>query len=149
MNLKYMDMALKEAVKGYENGEIPVGAVIVKDGKVISKAHNLKEKNKCAVEHAEILAIKKASKKLKNWRLENCDMYVTLEPCPMCASAIKQSRISNVYSALSNSDEKNLSIISEIFWSDKINGNVQFYNDLYVEKSKEMLQKFFVERRKK
>lgn len=149
MNLKYMNIALNEALKGYKNGEIPVGAVIVKNDKVISKAHNLKEKNKCAIEHAEIIAIRKASSKLKNWRLENCDMYVTLEPCPMCASAIKQSRISNVYSALSNSDEKNLSIISEIFCSDKINGKVEFYNNLYAENSKEMLQKFFVERRKK
>jgi tRNA(adenine34) deaminase len=96
MDLKYMDVAFKEAEKAFKRGEVPVGAVIVKDDKILAKTHNIKEKTHCCVNHAEILAIIKASKKINNWRLENCDLYVTLEPCPMCAGAIFQSRIKRV-----------------------------------------------------
>jgi len=92
-----MKLALKEAKKAYDKREIPVGAVIVKDGKVISKAYNLKEIKNDTTNHAEILAIKKASKKLNSWRLIDCEMYVTLEPCSMCAGALIQSRIKKVY----------------------------------------------------
>lgn len=92
-----MKLALKEAKKAYEKGEVPVGAVIVKDGKVIAKAYNLKEIKNDTTNHAEILAIKKASKKLNSWRLIDCEMYVTLEPCSMCAGALIQSRIKKVY----------------------------------------------------
>ena len=94
---KYMKEALKEAKKAYEKEEIPVGVVIVKDSKVIARAHNLKELNNDATAHAEMLAISKASKKLKSWRLCNCDMYVTLEPCIMCIGAIISARIKNLY----------------------------------------------------
>lgn len=92
-----MKEALKEAQKAYDKEEIPVGAVIVKDDKIIAKAHNLKELKKTAIAHAEILAIQKANKKLQNWRLLNCDLYVTLEPCMMCLGAIISSRIKNIY----------------------------------------------------
>lgn len=94
---KFMNEALKEAKKAYLKGEIPVGAVIVKEGKIISKAHNLKEKKQTAIAHAEILAIKKACKKLMEWRLTNCEMYVTLEPCTMCMGAIILSRMKKIY----------------------------------------------------
>ena len=94
---KFMKEALKEAKKALEKDEVPVGAVIVKDGKIISRAYNLKECKKDTTKHAEIEAIKKASKKLNAWRLENCQMYVTLEPCPMCAGALIQSRIKTIY----------------------------------------------------
>ena len=94
---KYMEIALNEAKKALEKGEIPVGAVIVKDNIVIAKAHNTREENQDALAHAEVNAIKKACEYLNNWRLENCDMYVTMEPCPMCCGAILQSRIKNVY----------------------------------------------------
>lgn len=97
MEEKFMNEALKEARKAYEKLEIPVGAVIVKNGKIISRAHNLKETKKTATAHAEILAIQKANKKLNNWRLIDCDMYVTLEPCSMCMGAIVSSRIKNIY----------------------------------------------------
>ena len=149
MNFEYMDLAFKEAEKAYKCGEVPIGAIIVKNGKVLAKAHNRKEKTNCALHHAEILAIKKASKKLKNWRLNDCDIYVTLEPCPMCASAIKQARIKNVYSGLSNKDESNAFLIKKIFEADKVNSSVNFVNNLAVEKSETLLQKFFVSRRKK
>ena len=94
--IKYMELALKEAKKAYKLKEVPVGAVIVKDDKVIAKAYNLREKTNNAISHAEILCINKACKKLKSWRLDGCTMYVTLEPCLMCAGAISQARISKV-----------------------------------------------------
>ena len=97
MEEKFMKEALKEAKKAYEKQEVPVGAVIVKDGKIIARAHNLREIKQCATAHAEILAIEKASKKLNSWRLIDCDMYVTLEPCTMCMGAIISSRIKNLY----------------------------------------------------
>lgn len=92
-----MNQAIDEAKLSVSDGEIPVGAVIVKDGVVIAKAHNLREKLHNPLCHAEIIAINSASKLLGNWRLCDCDMYVTLEPCPMCAGAILQSRIRNLY----------------------------------------------------
>ena len=93
----FMKEALKEAKKAYDKLEIPVGAVIVKNGRVIARGHNVKEEKKDTTKHAEIIAIQKASKKLDNWRLKDCEMYVTLEPCSMCAGAIIQSRIKKVY----------------------------------------------------
>jgi len=96
MEEKYMELALKEAMKAEAIDEVPVGAVIVKDGKIIAKAHNLREKTHMATAHAEILAIEKACKKLGDWRLEGCSMYVTLEPCAMCAGAGILSRIEKI-----------------------------------------------------
>ena len=92
----YMEQALKEAEKAYKKLEVPVGAVIVKDGKIIAKGHNQKETKTDTTKHAEIIAIQKASKKLKSWRLTDCEMYVTLEPCTMCAGAIINSRIKKI-----------------------------------------------------
>lgn len=100
----FMKIALKEAQKAFDKEEIPVGAIIVKDGKIISRAHNSKESSKNACGHAELLAIQKACKKLDSWRLLNCEMYVTLEPCPMCAGALINSRIAKVY--IGTEDEK-------------------------------------------
>lgn len=97
MEEKWMKEALKEAEKAYKKEEIPVGAIIVKDNKIIARAHNLKELKQTAIAHAEILAIQKANKKLENWRLIDCDMYVTLEPCMMCMGALISSRIKNIY----------------------------------------------------
>ncbi len=94
---KYMKEALKQAQKAYKKGEIPVGAVIVKEHKIIARAYNEKEYKLDTTKHAEILAIQKASKKLKSWRLQDCDMYVTLEPCSMCAGALIQARIRKLY----------------------------------------------------
>ena len=93
----YMELALNEAKKAYEIEEIPVGEIIVKDGKDISREYNQKEIKNNTIAHAEILAIERASKKLGRWRLDDCDLYVTLEPCPMCAGAIIQARLKNLY----------------------------------------------------
>lgn len=92
-----MNLAIEEAKKALKKGEIPVGAIIVKDNIVIAKAHNTRESIQNALAHAEISAIDQACKYLNNWRLDGCDMYVTLEPCPMCCGAVLQSRINNVY----------------------------------------------------
>lgn len=101
---KFMKEALKEATKAYNKLEVPVGVVIVKDGQIIARGHNVKETKKDTTKHAEIIAIQKASKKLDAWRLSECEMYVTLEPCSMCAGAIIASRLKKVY--IGTMDEK-------------------------------------------
>lgn len=92
-----MKIALAQAKKAAAEDEVPVGAVVVKEGKILAKAHNLKEKKGMATRHAEIVAIERAAKKTGNWWLENCDIYVTLEPCAMCAGAMINSRIRKLY----------------------------------------------------
>ena len=93
----FMKEALKEAKKAYKKLEVPVGVVIVKDDRIIARAYNQKESKSSPIKHAEIIAIEKACKKLNNWRLNDCDMYITLEPCSMCAGAIINSRIRKIY----------------------------------------------------
>ena len=99
-----MQEAIKEAIKAYKKEEVPIGAVIVSDGKIISRGHNCKETTYNACGHAEIMAIQKACKKLGKWRLNDCQMYVTLEPCPMCTGAIIQARLQKIY--IGTMDEK-------------------------------------------
>lgn len=140
----YMELALKEAYKSYKKGDVPVGAVIVKNGKIIAKAHNLKEKKHNPLMHAEIIAINKASKRLKRWRLDDCELYVTMEPCMMCTGAIIQSRIKKVYYSIENHDFGALKNISQ----DK-KYNIVFDNTMGTNESLNMLKKFFEERRKK
>ena len=94
---KFMGEAILQAEKAYQKGEIPIGAVIVKGGRIIAKAYNTREKLKNAVCHAEILAINKACKKLKNWRLIDCEMFVTVEPCLMCLGALYNARVKRLY----------------------------------------------------
>ena len=95
-DIYYMKEALKEAKKAYNAGEVPIGSIIVLNDKIIARAHNLKEKKNCATKHAEIIAVEKATKKINNWRLNDAIIYITMFPCPMCASAIQQSRISKI-----------------------------------------------------
>ena len=99
----FMDLALEEAQKAFQIAEVPVGAVIVKENKLLSRSHNLREKDKNPLGHAELLAIKEASKKLNSWRLEDCQLYVSLEPCLMCIGAIIQARISHLIYACPDS----------------------------------------------
>ena len=135
MNNKFMFEALKQAKKAYNKEEVPVGVVIVKDNKIIAKAYNKIESKNDATKHAEVIAIRKASKKIKNWRLYDCDMYVTLEPCAMCEAAIELSRIKNVYYCLSK--DKNITVDKTKY------KKVKNYEDEY----KNMLQSFFKKRR--
>jgi tRNA(adenine34) deaminase len=92
-----MALALAEARRAARKDEVPVGAVVVRDGEVIAKAHNLRESRQSVLGHAELIALTRASKKLGSWRLEGCDVFVTLEPCPMCAGALQQARVRHVY----------------------------------------------------
>ena len=144
----FMKEALKEAKKAYKELEIPVGCVIVKDGEIIARAHNQKEKKKDTTKHAEILAIQKASKKIDAWRLENCEMYVTLEPCSMCAGALIQSRIKKVY--IGTMDEKTGSCGSVLNLLDdyKFNHYVESEIGLLEEDCRRILKDFFLELRK-
>ena len=148
-NEYYMKLALKEARKAYKHNEVPVGAIIVSNDKIIAKGNNQRENSGDVTKHAELIAIRKASKKKKDWRLNDCTMYVTLFPCPMCASAIKQSRIRNVYCGLSNLDSKNRELVEKIFLNDMTNPSTNFYSDLDRDRVKKLMQKFFDIQRKK
>jgi len=144
----FMKFAKEEAVLAMNEGEIPVGAVIVKDGVVIGKAHNLKETLNDITAHAEILAIKEASKYIGNWRLTGAEMYVTLEPCPMCASAISQSRISKVYIGTFNKDMGACGSVINLLDNRGLNS----FTDIkwvYDDECSEILTKFFDNARKK
>lgn len=140
---KYMKEALKEAQKSYNKEEIPVGAVIVKDGKIIGRGHNLKETKNDTTNHAEIIAIKKASKKLKSWRLTGCTMYVTLEPCTMCAGALIQARLDKV--VIGTMDEKTgacgsvLNVVEDY----KFNHRVEIEKGVMEKECKSIIQEFF------
>lgn len=147
MNEKFMIMAINEAKKAEKLGEVPVGAVIVKDNVVIAKAYNKKEKMQSVTKHAEIIVVEKASKKLKNWRLDDCDIYITLEPCPMCASAIKQARIRQIYYGLSNYDKNNKNIIDIILGKDKNNKSCKVDCGYFEKEIEYMLKSFFKNQR--
>lgn len=144
----YMKIALKEAEKAYNELEVPVGAIIVKEGKIIARAYNEKEKKHDTTKHAEILAIQKASKKLKSWRLNDCDMYVTLEPCSMCAGALIQSRIRKVY--IGTMDEKTGSCgsVLNLLEDYKFNHKVEVEYNVCKEECEKILKDFFKNLRK-
>ena len=144
----YMEQALKEAEKAYKKLEVPVGAVIVKDGKIIARGYNQKEKKKDTTKHAEIIAIQKASKKLKSWRLTDCEMYVTLEPCTMCAGAIINSRIKKIY--IGAMDEKTgvAGSVLNIFEDYTFNHKVEIEKGIKKEECENILKQFFKELRK-
>lgn len=135
-------------MKAYLKDEIPVGAIIVKNNRIISKAYNRREKNQIATHHAEVLAINKACKKLKSWRLDDCDIYVTLEPCPMCAGAILNARIRNVFYAVPDVENGGHSRFN--MFSNTLNHscNCKHLNE-YEKLNKDLIQKFFKEKRKK
>ena len=138
-----MKQALKEAQKAYNKLEVPVGAVIVKNGKIIARGYNQKETKYDTTKHAEIIAIQKASKKLKSWRLLDCEMYVTLEPCSMCAGAIINSRIKKVY--IGTMDEKTGAAGSRLnlFKDYKFNHNVEVETGILKDECEGILKNFF------
>lgn len=140
---KFMKEALKEAKKAYDKLEVPVGAVIVKDGKIIARAHNLKETKFDTTKHAEILAIQKASKKLKTWRLLDCEIYVTLEPCSMCAGALINSRIKKIY--IGTMDEKTgaAGSVLNLFGDYTFNHKVELEKGIMKEECESLLKDFF------
>ena len=145
MDDKFMNYALKEAQKAYNKMDVPVGCVIVYNGKIIARGYNKREKDQNVIKHAEIEAIDKACKALKSWRLNDCTIYTTLFPCPMCASAIQQSRISKlVY--LNNNNNKALNDISlNILFNENLNHRVKI-DKIFLENS--IIDDFFEKIRK-
>lgn len=148
MEEKFMKAALKEAKKAYEKLEVPVGAVIVKDGKIIARAHNLKETKYDTTKHAEILAIQKASKKLNSWRLIDCEMYVTLEPCSMCAGALINSRIKKVYIGASDQKTGAVGSVFNLLEDYTFNHKVEYEKGVLQDECESILKEFFKELRK-
>lgn len=145
----FMKEALKEARLALEKGEVPVGAVIVKDGKIISRGHNLKETYKNAIYHAEILAIEEASKVLNAWRLNDCEMYVTLEPCPMCAGAIINSRIKKLYIGAMDDTMGACGTALNLLENYKFNHIVQIEKYILKDECENIIDEFFVNIRKR
>lgn len=148
MEEKFMKEALKEAVKAYDKLEVPVGVVIVNNGKIIARAHNVKEEKQDTTRHAEIIAIQKASKKLNNWRLTNCEMYVTLEPCSMCAGALIQSRIKKVYIGTMDPKTGACGSVLNLLEDFTFNHKVEIETGILQKECEELLKKFFKELRK-
>ena len=142
-NLKYMQIAIKEAKKAAKRGDVPVGAVIVYKNKIIAKAHNKKQLRKNSLKHAELLVINKACKKLKTWHLDECTIYVTLEPCMMCTGAIIESRIKKIYYATKSDKYGSLNKIT-----DKNKTKMQINEGICKKESIDILKKFFKEKRK-
>lgn len=148
MEEKFMKAALKEAKKAYDKLEVPVGAVIVKDRKIIARAHNLKETKNDTTKHAEILAIQKASKKLNSWRLIDCEMYVTLEPCSMCAGALINSRINKVYIGASDQKTGAVGSVFNLLEDYTFNHKVEYEKGVMQEECENILKEFFKKLRK-
>jgi tRNA(adenine34) deaminase len=140
---QYMAQALKEAAKAARIGEIPVGAVVVKDGLVIARAYNERETKNDATLHAEISAIRKAGKRLGTWRLEDCDLYVTLEPCTMCAGAIVQARIMNLYIGTSDLKAGAAGSVIDVFRVGAFNHRVEVFWGVLEEQCSGILKEFF------
>lgn len=145
--IKFMKKALSLAKKAYDSDEVPVGAVIVKDGKIIASAFNKRETSKNAVAHAEILAIQKACKVLNDFRLIDCEMFVTLEPCLMCAGAILNSRLKTVYFGARNNKENAISF-EEINRRAELNHKTTIVGGILEEECSNLVSSYFKEKRK-
>lgn len=141
-----MKEALKQAQKSYEEDEVPIGAVIVQNGKVLSRAHNTRNRTQNAINHAEILAISKACKKLGSWRLDDCEIYVTLEPCPMCAGAILNARIKKLYFGAYDKTSKT-NILDVIMQDDRLNHKTLVEGGIMQDECSKLLTEFFVNKR--
>ena len=144
---QYMREALKQAKKAYEKEEIPVGAIIVKNHKIIARAYNQKEYKLDTTKHAEILAIQKASQKLHSWRLKDCEMYVTLEPCSMCAGALIQSRIKKIYIGTMDSKTGACGSILNLLNDYPFNHQVEVETGILQQECENILKQFFKELR--
>ena len=147
MEEKFMMQAYKEAQKAFEEDEVPVGCVIVKDGKIVARAHNRKEKKNCALFHAEIECIRKATKKLDNWNLKGCEIYVTLEPCMMCTGALINSRIDKIIYGCE--DPKGGALVSNIRLQDirLLNHYPQIQGGVMEKECSGLLKEFFKNKR--
>ncbi|MBQ4482825.1 MAG: nucleoside deaminase [Lachnospiraceae bacterium] len=148
-DIKYMKEAMKQARKAYETGEVPIGCIIVENatGKIVGRGYNRRNTDKTTLAHAEITAIKKASKNLGDWRLEGCTIYITLEPCPMCAGAIVQARLDRcVYAAPSDKAGCAGSVVN-LLNEPRFNHQVELVHGVMEEESQELIKRFFKELR--
>ena len=148
-DVKWMKEAIKQAKKAESYDEVPIGCVIVKDDKIIARGYNKRETMQQSIAHAEIIAIQKACKKLGTWRLEDCVLYVTLEPCPMCAGAIVQARIPRVVIGSMNSKAGCAGSVLNLLKEPGFNHQAQVVTGILEEECSEMMSSFFTELRKK
>ena len=144
----FMGIALKEAKKALRREEVPVGAIIVNGDKIIARGHNMRELKGDITKHAELIAIKQANRKLKDWRLNDCVLYVTLFPCSMCASAILQSRISRIVIGAPTSDTKNKKIVDLLFEVESDKPMISITENILSDECSNLLKEFFKEQRK-
>ncbi len=140
---KFMKEAIKQAKKAYDKEEIPVGAVIVKDGKIIARGYNKKEEKKDTTQHAEIIAIQKASRKMGAWRLQDCEMYVTLEPCAMCTGALIQARLKRVYIGTMDPKTGACGSVLNLLEDYKFNHKVEVETNIMQKECEKILKDFF------
>ena len=140
---KFMKEAIKQAKKAYDKEEIPVGAVIVKDGKIIARGYNKKEEKKDTTQHAEIIAIQKASRKIGAWRLQDCEMYVTLEPCAMCTGALIQARLKRVYIGTMDPKTGACGSVLSLLEDYKFNHKVEVETNIMQKECEKILKDFF------
>ena len=145
---KYMELAFKEAEKALEMDEVPIGAVVVKDGEVIGRGYNLREKEQDPTAHAEIIAIREAAQNLGSWRLESCEIFVTLEPCPMCTGAMLQARIKRLVYAASDPKGGAVGSLYNLADDNRFNHQIEVKKGIMAEKSSKMLKNFFKNLRK-
>lgn len=146
-DIKYMREAIRQAKKAYQNGDVPIGCVIVYEDKIIGRGYNRRNKDKTTLAHAEILAIKKASKFMGDWRLEECRMYVTLEPCQMCAGAILQARIPEVVIGCMNPKAGCAGSVINLLNMDGFNHRVDITKGVLEDECSSLMKEFFADLR--
>lgn len=144
---KWMKEALKQAKKAFDKDEVPIGCVIVKDNKIIARGYNQREQKQQSNAHAEMITIQKACRKLNSWRLEDCDMYVTLEPCPMCAGAIVQSRIRKVVYGAKDPKGGCVDSCAHLFDIKQFNHHPKYMNGILESECSDLLKTFFKKKR--
>ena len=146
---RFMYAALQEAERAYDDDEVPVGAVVVHKNKIVGRGHNQIEKLNDATAHAEMIALTSASNHIKNWRLSGCSIYVTLEPCIMCAGALLSSRIDNLYFGASDSKFGACGSVHNLAENSKTNHSIKVFSGILAKESEELLKSFFAEKRLK
>lgn len=143
LDKEFMTLAIEEAQHALSKDEVPIGAVIVKDGQVVARAHNLRETWQDVTAHAEMVAIKEACERLKNWRLMGCTMYVTMEPCPMCAGAIQQARLARVVYGIADPKAGAAGSVMNILDEPKLAHRLKITSGIEEEKCRELINIFF------
>ena len=148
-DIKYMKMALAEARKAYQRAEVPIGAVVVCDDQVVGRGFNLREQTQDPTSHAEMIALREAAKNEASWRLENCQLYVTLEPCPMCAGAILQSRLKRLVYGASDPKAGAVNSLYQLLNDGRFNHQVEVEAGVMADESAQLLKDFFRELRQR